>query len=67
MLGGKDKLKPCPFCGGKAILMDASYPYWIICDDCGARIHGNKGLGLGGIDASKEAWNRRTKKRRKEE
>ncbi len=60
------KLKPCPFCGGKAILLDASYPYWVVCDDCGARVRGHRGVGDEGIKASIEAWNKRSKKRRRE-
>lgn len=63
---GKDKLKPCPFCGCKDILAEPFYPYWIICEECGAKIRGyNQGIGLNSMAASREAWNRRSKGRRK--
>ena len=65
MFGGKNKLKPCPFCGGKAHIMDMGYPHWIYCEDCGAKVRG-RGFGDEGVEESIKAWNRRTKKRRKE-
>ena len=41
----KDKLKPCPFCGGKAKLAKQTVSMWflqfdsyyVVCDNCGAR------------------------------
>lgn len=56
----KDKLKPCPFCGGKARIMNAGYPHWVYCTKCGAKVHGGK-FGEEGEKASKKAWNRRAK------
>ena len=37
-----ENLKPCPFCGGKAVLKQdsgfdyGSYIYWVECSGCGA-------------------------------
>ena len=36
-----DELKPCPFCGGKAIFEDMGRPlelYRIVCTVCGANV-----------------------------
>ena len=52
------ELKPCPFCGGKAIRSSTGAPHWIYCKECGARVHGRV-FGEGAIKASIEAWNRR--------
>ena len=51
-------LKPCPFCGGEARMMDMGYPHWVYCKTCGARVHGGK-YGDEGEQASADAWNRR--------
>ncbi len=53
-----EELKPCPFCGGEARMMDMGYPHWIYCLNCGAKVHGRK-YGEEGEKASIEAWNRR--------
>ena len=50
------ELKPCPFCGGKAHVMDMGFPHWIYCEDCGAKVHGRV---IGDEEASIKAWNRR--------
>ena len=55
-----EKLKPCPFCGGKAHIMKMGYPHWIYCEDCGAKVHGRVVGEVDGKKASIEAWNRRT-------
>ena len=34
------KLKPCPFCGGKAKIEDMGYPHHVYCTKCYARIRG---------------------------
>ena len=55
-----EKLKPCPFCGGKAEIMKIGYPHWIYCLKCGARVHGYVTKTRAGEKASIEAWNRRS-------
>ena len=52
-------LKPCPFCGGKAKMMDMGFPHWIYCEQCGARVHGHVVGEEEGRKASIDAWNRR--------
>lgn len=54
------KLKPCPFCGGNAVIMNMGYPHWIYCEKCGAKVHGGV---FGSVSASVDAWNRRTIKK----
>ena len=49
------RLKACPFCGGKAHLMQMGFPHWVYCEDCGAKVQGRTD---NGID-SMRAWNRR--------
>ena len=50
-----DKLKPCPFCGGEAIIDGCDETLWIvICKECNASI-GYKETKEEAI----EAWNRR--------
>lgn len=51
-----EELKPCPFCGGKAKVMDMGYPHWVYCTNCGAKVHGGTTDEIDSI----EAWNRRT-------
>ena len=49
------ELKPCPFCGGEAIVDGCDDTLWIvICKECNASI-GHKGTEQEAIDA----WNRR--------
>jgi Lar family restriction alleviation protein len=50
------KLKPCPFCGGKAHVMQMGFPHWVYCEDCGAKVQG----GTCEEKDSIKAWNRRT-------
>jgi len=57
-----EKLKPCPFCGGKAHIMKMGYPHWIYCEKCGAKVHGGVVGEEEGEKASIEAWNRRSGK-----
>ena len=59
----KEKLKPCPFCGGK-IKLDEDDFYMFCCDKCGAGITFAKELEDGtATDCNKkesiEKWNRR--------
>ena len=56
---GKEKLKPCPFCGGEATANESSWRGWwhgwVICKNCGATI--DKPTKKETI----EAWNKRYK------
>ena len=54
----KQKLKPCPFCGGEANIMHMDgYPYWVYCEDCGVKVYGR----ILDKEESIRAWNRRAK------
>lgn len=62
-MGGRmSELKPCPFCGGKAIGTPSCKPEWVYeikCTDCGAKV---KKLAICPSCARRkaiEAWNRR--------
>lgn len=33
-----NELKPCPFCGGKAVLEKMGWPHHVYCSKCGAKI-----------------------------
>ena len=50
----KEELKPCPFCGGTAILYDAGIPY-VRCDTCGTQTTAYQTP-----DEAIAAWNRRS-------
>ena len=62
------KLKPCPFCGGRAHIEDISEPddmgpiWMILCKKCGA----SASFGMDGCDATQvetvDSWNRRAEK-----
>ncbi len=57
-----EKLLPCPFCGGKAKVVQSHNPY-VICESC----HVSTPMYSWKADAVK-AWNRRTERKvRKEE
>lgn len=47
------ELKPCPFCGGEAVLSGSEYTY-VYCKKCGAESHGGKSRAK-----TVEQWNRR--------
>ena len=47
------ELKPCPFCGGKAVLYGKVF-YYIVCKSCLAETKGNYSK-----QTAIETWNRR--------
>lgn len=56
------KLKPCPFCGGKALLDrkgNAKVSMVIICEDCGCTLESGDVFGL--TKTENLAWNQRSK------
>ena len=67
------ELKPCPFCGGKAVIKAKTKEYgftiWVECEKCNARIDGfcpsieNENKSIENIENCKnkaiELWNRR--------
>jgi len=57
-----EELKPCPFCGGEAILKRYvnGFNVWseIMCDRCGVR-QDSIVVGYYNDDEAAEAWNRR--------
>jgi len=48
------ELKPCPFCGGKAVMYGQVF-YYIVCKSCGVETHGSHSE-----QSAAEAWNRRS-------
>lgn len=57
----REKLKPCPFCGGKAqVYQDYTSHYLVQCTKCGITT-----LHYGDTQSPKDVWNRRTKNERK--
>lgn len=53
------KLKPCPFCGGEAHLVNSmGWPHWVWCNECGARVQSTKFAEEGDAEAIAK-WNRR--------
>lgn len=52
------ELKPCPFCGGKAVLEKMGYPHHVFCPDCSARITG-RGFDTAGEEDAIKKWNKR--------
>lgn len=58
-----DKLKACPFCGGKAKIKDWTVGYEngtsIICAECGAAIHESVETGNRWHERAATAWNHR--------
>lgn len=56
----KDKLKPCPFCGGEPYdFYTDNFGYWYIkCKDCQAEIHARK------RKQAEKLWNRRVENER---
>lgn len=59
------KLKPCPFCGGKAhieekVTLGGSSIVWVECESCGARLPDiYVKSSYCANDKAAEAWNRR--------
>lgn len=48
------KLKPCPFCGGEAGIIDIYGKYAVSCKECNA-----KAETAGTMDGAAKAWNKR--------
>ena len=57
-LNVNDELKPCPFCGGKAMMVNWDAD-WVECSVCHARSEGF--TVYSSKELAKEAWNRRVK------
>jgi Lar family restriction alleviation protein len=56
----KNKLKPCPFCGGKSKIEGNTHYVWVECYDCKSQTNSFKTLS--DCDASNKAisaWNTR--------
>ena len=53
-----EKLKPCPFCGGKANGPTDWWPHMIACEICGAIVKGFD-FAEDGMREAVEKWNRR--------
>lgn len=53
-----DKLKPCPFCGGKARIFESDVIFFgVVCKKCNAKISGRATQA-----SAKRAWNTRTER-----
>ncbi len=39
-----EELKPCPFCGGEAELIDNRLGWYVSCDGCGSTVIGERAL-----------------------
>lgn len=52
-------LKPCPFCGGPAKLLEDLWPRFVYCTVCNARTMNMPQFGDEGSKAAVESWNRR--------
>lgn len=53
-----ERLKPCPFCGGTAVLINlVEDVYWVGCEQCPTRAHYGKPK-----DEAVALWNRRDEK-----
>lgn len=63
------ELKPCPFCGGRAILEDARTIWAVSCEDCDATVVGDRASEPDGTETEAfwdeikqtaiDRWNRR--------
>jgi len=62
-----ERLKPCPFCGGKRIILDCwegihGLNYYVLCKKCKITLYSSDGFMLKSFDSAEaavNAWNRR--------
>lgn len=52
-----EQLKPCPFCGGQALILKDSHisGYYALCDTCGTKT--KTFMGDLALEALKDLWN----------
>lgn len=66
------KLKPCPFCGSKQIILDCwegiyGMNYYVLCKKCRITLNSSDGFmttNFTSADAAEKAWNQRAEAER---
>lgn len=56
----REELKPCPFCGGRAVYDTNGNERWVICLKCGAMSRKTHFDDTTGRKLVADSWNRRT-------